>query len=388
MSRGRKIGLVGLGCILIIASIYPVLVAFAKHREAAISNRDGGAISRIRSGQSDLRRSHPTNSATYEVPKRISILMGVEAGEISPEDAWSSAEELDMPSHERDSMFQNILEKIAEDSGPVAALEFLNARVGPGALRYRLLHGVFSTAALDIDQAAAALGMLEFPDEEMSMALEAIAASYVIHDLEAFDSSAIFAKLPPEAIPSLAQSVFDSWQRGLSSPATDVYGDALKMLHDAEALTSDDATRKSAEDGIISSLSTSHPNEAWRLITENEYYSSILSDSTRNGIVSRLIQENPTDGFSKIFAYNGEDRSQMIEHGVAQLALTDARKLETLLDEQPAFTADENRDAVAVGMIRFASAVSDREAGERWLSEIDDEKQRERGSLILSRIGN
>jgi hypothetical protein len=345
----------------------------ATARQAKLSNRP--------EQRSDRRwQSQPLNNRTQ-------LLFAIARGQISAEDAWKQIEKLGVSSTEADSTKDSIIETIAKNEGAESALVFLNSHVGPGALRRRLLHSVFYNACNDLDGAAAVLDKLEFPKEELAVAIAAIGSSYVTHEKEGFSVRDVIKKLPSEAILPISNSLIYSWRHNTVAGTGLVReADARNLLQDISTSPIPQKEKDQILANVFDTLTGEFPDVAWKLMKEMPEQIGQVSKDTKESLISGMVSNNANKAFASLLEYTGPAKSELIEIAAYRVAKRDMADVSSVMNSIPSLMQGDAKDAFSLGIVKFSMESGNIDSAKSWMNHIEGEKARAAASKLISKV--
>ena len=326
--------------------------------------------------------AHNQNSRNPKIKE--DLVYRIQQGTIDPEQSWQEIESSGYPSDKSDSLKNNVIRKIAETEGASKALEFLNSHVGPGSLRRRLLWAVFTNACDDLDGAAKALSSLEFPKEELPIALDGIGSSFIEHGRESFDLKSIIGKLPPDAIGTISNSLISTWRYKSGESAVDREGDARQLFEDILSIKIPDEQKSTIVGGVFETLSSQFPEITWKLLNQNPSRFDSFAKNSKETLISSMVTSNPKEAIFSLVKFSGANNDEFIETGAYYLAQHDMADVAIVINSIPGLKDVEASDAFSVGIIKQSLENGDKESAKLWLNNIKDSKKRVQAELLIS----
>lgn len=331
------------------------------------------------------KRPSPAMASGTERPVRRNdeILSAVARNEISHEEAWNELLKSDSLPARRISDQSYIIRCLARENGAPAALEFLNSRVGPGTLRITLLSDVFADACNNLDDSLKALGLLEFPEEELEAAIEGIGSSYVTNERDGFDMDLVISKAPSSVLPEIARSVIFSLGRRNEENRTEIQGEAVRIYNAAANALGDRPENCLALEQIYGALISDFPMAAWKVLsTSPDTPPEHVTQSSRD-LISAMVVEDPIVTMKEIAVFQGNDRTKFAEEAAYLIAKRNMADVNNVITSVPPLQQDEIGDFFAMGIIRYASEVDDTANAEAWTKTIRDPKLKLKAEQLL-----
>jgi hypothetical protein len=371
--------------IAIIASIV-VLQTFGNYtlsNDTSKESREAGAKSL--SERAKHEKKLPNRSAPRKPYSIDAAYNNMSNGIISADEAW---QEIDADSRmspaQKISTKGMIIRKIAKTKGATSALEFLNSHVGPGTLRARLLWPVFDDACNNLPEAAKALSKLEFPAEELRVAIDGIASSYVVNQRHDFDPSSLINHVPSSALPGIAKSIIFSLGRDDSGNKEEINGQVINVFESLKDCALPQDEKNDALKEVFSALSADFPGTAWQILSQQKGPMPEYMHKNASQLIANMVAANPSEALNSIIQYNGESREELVQTAAYSIARRDMAEVTKVLQSVKGADAQIFYDAYATGVIKYSVEVNDLRSAADWLASIKGENERLRAEKFLN----